>query len=318
LEPQGYKLLYANSGEKALEIAFNNFPDLILLDIMMPGIDGFETCDRLKAEPVTKDIPIIFITAKIETEDIVQGFQQGGVDYILKPFQQEEVSARVRTHLELSQLRKKLDEKVRERTQQLNESRLEVVQRLATAGEFRDNETGMHVIRMSHFSALLGKSYGMDEDECELLLNSSPMHDIGKIGIPDNILLKPGKLNEKEWETMKTHPTIGGKILSGGTSKLMQMSQTIAITHQEKWDGSGYPNGLKEEDIPLVGRIVAIADVFDALTSERPYKKAWSVERAAALIEKESGKHFDPQLVMHFKKTLPEIVKAKERFAEPD
>jgi len=169
LEPQGYKLLYANSGEKALEIAFNNFPDLILLDIMMPGIDGFETCDRLKAEPVTKDIPIIFITAKIETEDIVQGFQQGGVDYILKPFQQEEVSARVRTHLELSQLRKKLDEKVRERTQQLNESRLEVVQRLATAGEFRDNETGMHVIRMSHFSALLGKSYGMDEDECELL-----------------------------------------------------------------------------------------------------------------------------------------------------
>jgi len=193
LEPQGYKLLYANSGEKALEIAFSNFPDLILLDVMMPGIDGYETCRRLKDNVQTKDIPIIFITAKIETEDIVQGFQQGGVDYILKPFRPEEISARVGTHLELSELRKRLDEKVREQTQQLRESRLEVVQRLGTAAEYKDNETGMHVIRMSHFSALLGKAYGLDEEECELLLISSPMHDIGKNRNPRQCLVKTGE-----------------------------------------------------------------------------------------------------------------------------
>jgi len=316
LTPEGYKLAFANTGEKALEIAAQINPDLILLDVMMPGIDGYETCTRLKKDDKTKDIPIIFITAKKETEDVVQGFKVGGIDYIPKPFQQDEVCSRVRTHLELRELQKRLEHKVKERTQQLNESRLEIVGRLGKAAEYKDNETGMHVIRMSQFSELLARELGKDDHYCELILNASPMHDIGKIGIPDRVLLKPGKLDDDEWQIMKSHTTMGAEILSGGESELMKMSATIAITHQEKWDGSGYPEGLKGEEIPLEGRIVAIADVFDALTSVRPYKKAWTVEKAVELIEQESGKHFDPALVPLFVKVLPEVIKVKDKFSD--
>ena len=316
LAPEGYKLAFANTGEKALEIAAQINPDLILLDVMMPGIDGYETCSRLKQDDKTKDIPIIFITAKKETEDIVHGFKVGGIDYVPKPFQQEEICSRVRTHLELRELQKNLEQMVLERTKQLNDSRLEIVGRLGKAAEYKDNETGMHVIRMSHYSELLAREMGMDDHYCEVLLNASPMHDIGKIGIPDKVLLKPGKLDHDEWEIMKTHTTMGAAILSGGESEVMKMSESIAITHQEKWDGSGYPNGMKGEDIPLEGRIVAIADVFDALTSIRPYKKAWTVEDAVNMIEQESGKHFDPKLVPLFVKILPEIVKIKDQFSD--
>ena len=316
LAPEGYKLAFANTGEKALEIAAQISPDLILLDVMMPGIDGYETCTRLKQDKKTSDIPIIFITAKKETEDIVHGFKVGGIDYVPKPFQQEEVCSRVRTHLELRELQKHLEQMVLDRTQQLNDSRLEIVSRLGKAAEYKDNETGMHVVRMSHYSELLAKELGMDDHYCEVLLNASPMHDIGKIGIPDRVLLKPGKLDHDEWQVMKSHTTMGAAILEGGESELLKMSQTIAITHQEKWDGSGYPNGLKGEEIPLEGRIVAIADVFDALTSVRPYKKAWTVEEAVKLIEQESGKHFDPKLVPLFIKILPEIVKIKDQFSD--
>lgn len=316
LTPEGYKLAFANTGEKALEIAPQIKPDLILLDVMMPGIDGYETCTRLKADEKTKDIPIIFITAKKETEDIVHGFKVGGIDYVPKPFQQEEVCSRVRTHLELRELQKNLEQKVKERTQQLNESRLEIVGRLGKAAEYKDNETGMHVIRMSRFSELLARELGKDDHYCEMILNASPMHDIGKIGIPDRVLLKPGKLDHDEWQIMKSHTTMGAEILSGGESELMKMSAIIAITHQEKWDGSGYPKGLKGEEIPLEGRIVAIADVFDALTSVRPYKNAWTVEKAVELIEQESGKHFDPQLVPLFVKILADIVKVKNEFSD--
>mgnify|MGYP002635296015 CR=1 FL=1 len=318
LTPEGYKLAFANSGEKALEIAGQISPDLILLDVMMPGIDGYETCKQLKQNVKTKDIPIIFITAKKETEDIVQGFKAGGVDYVPKPFQQEEICSRVRTHLELRELQKNLERKVMERTKQLNESRLEIVGRLGKAAEYKDNETGMHVVRMSRFSELLARELGMDDHYCEVLLNASPMHDIGKIGIPDRVLLKPGKLDHDEWEIMKSHTTMGAEILSGGESEVMQMSEVIALTHQEKWDGSGYPQGLKGEDIPLEARIVAIADVFDALTSVRPYKKAWTVEDASNLIEQESGKHFDPKLVPIFFKVLPEIIKVKDKFSDSE
>ncbi len=316
LTPEGYKLAFANTGEKALEITAQIDPDLILLDVMMPGIDGYETCTRLKQDEKTKDIPIIFITAKKETEDVVNGFKVGGIDYIPKPFQQEEVCSRVRTHLELNELKKSLEQKVIERTKQLNDSRLEIVGRLGKAAEYKDNETGMHVVRMSHFSELIARELGMDDHYCEVLLNASPMHDIGKIGIPDRVLLKPGKLDHDEWEIMKSHTTMGAEILSGGESEVMKMSEVIALTHQEKWNGSGYPQGLKGEDIPLEARIVAIADVFDALTSIRPYKKAWTVEDAAKLIEQESGNHFDPKLVPLFLKVLPEIVKVKDKFSD--
>jgi HD-GYP domain-containing protein (c-di-GMP phosphodiesterase class II) len=202
------------------------------------------------------------------------------------------------------------------RNKELQATQLEIVKRLGRAAEYRDNETGLHVVRMSLFSARLARAAGWDAESCERLLHASPMHDIGKIGIPDRILLKPGKLEGEEWEIMKTHAAIGGEILRGGNSELLKMAETIALTHQEKWDGSGYPNGLKGAEIPLLGRITAICDVFDALTSERPYKKAWRVEDAVSLIEKESGRHFDPHLVRLFKQILPDIVEIKNAYAE--
>ncbi|VAX31559.1 Response regulator [hydrothermal vent metagenome] len=317
LAPQQFEIAIALNGEAALKLAPKFLPDLILLDIRMPGIDGYETCRQLKENAITQKAPVIFISANSDTQDIVEGFHVGGVDYITKPFRAEEVLARIRSHLELSALRNTLEEKVLQRTDLLNKSRLEILQRLVKTSEFKDNETGMHIRRMSRYSTLLGKAHGLNEEKCELLLNASPMHDLGKVGIPDRILLKPGKLDHEEMEIMKTHTTIGGEILAGGTSELLQMAETIALTHQEKWDGSGYPKGLTGEEIPLEGRITALADVFDALTSERPYKKAWSVEKAVNLIEEESGKHFDPELAALFIKILPEILQVKERFKEP-
>lgn len=195
---------------------------------------------------------------------------------------------------------------------------MEIIQRLARAGEYRDNETGYHIIRMSRYSEMLGRAIGMTPRECELLLQASPMHDIGKIGIPDSILLHPEKLDADQWEIMKTHVNIGAEILSGSSSKLMNMAKAIALTHHEKWNGSGYPNGLKGEEIPLEGRIVAMADVFDALTSERPYKKAWSIEDAVLELEKNSGEHFDPSLIGKFKKILPSILGIKEAYSDTE
>lgn len=317
LEPEGYKLAFASSGEEALEILPELLPDLILMDVMMPGIDGFETCRKLKQNNQLKSIPVIFITAKKDVESIVEGFEVGGVDYVPKPFNHREICARVRTHLELGELKECLAQKVLERTQQLNESRVETVRRLGKAAEYKDNETGLHVLRMSNYSTLLGKALGLDDSHCELLLHASPMHDIGKIGIPDKILLKPGKFEKDEWEIMKSHVKIGEELLSGGSSDLLLKAQVIASTHHEKWDGSGYPRGLKEEDIPIEGRIVALADVFDALTSVRPYKEAWTVDDALSLMGKNSGKHFDPDLVPLFKGILPEVLKIKEQYAEP-
>ncbi len=226
-------------------------------------------------------------------------------------------------HNKIKNHNKTLELEVKKRTaelvsanEKLKRSNEEVIRRLGRAAEYRDNETGNHVLRMSHFSMKLGEAAGMSEEDCRTLLLASPMHDLGKIGIPDNILLKPARLTGEEWEIMKTHTTIGGEILSGGSEELITMAEVIALTHQEKWDGSGYPKGLKGKEIPLVGRITAICDVFDALTSERPYKKAWSVEETIAHIKNESGKHFDPELVPLFVDILPEILKIKDQFAE--
>jgi cyclic di-GMP phosphodiesterase len=312
-----YKIVAATSGKKALQIAQENpRPDLVLLDIMMPGLDGYQVCSQLKSDPRTSKIPVIFLTAMGESQDEKKGLGMGAVDYIHKPINPLIVQARVRTHLELYDQKRQLDKRVQERTAELYEARLEVTQRLGRAAEFRDNETGMHVIRIGHFSRLIAKALGVDAEWEELIFHAAPMHDVGKIGIPDNILMKPGKLDPNEWEVMKMHSAMGGKILSGGTSELVKMSESIAMAHHEKWDGSGYPKGLQGEDIPLEGRIVAVADVFDALTSVRPYKKAWTVEKSMALIEEESGKHFDPEIVQAFKKILPEILDIKERFAD--
>ncbi|MFT4579384.1 MAG: response regulator RpfG family c-di-GMP phosphodiesterase [Nitrospinales bacterium] len=206
-------------------------------------------------------------------------------------------------------------EMLKERNRQLEKTRQEIIQRLGRAAEYRDNETGMHVIRMSHYSEALAKKTNLSKEQCDLILQASPMHDVGKIGIPDNVLLKPGKLEGDEWTKMQTHVEVGASILSGSDSKLMQLAEEIAITHHEKYDGTGYPNGLKGEEISVEGRIVPICDVFDALTSVRPYKKAWTVEDAVELIKKERGKHFDPDLVDNFVSILPEILEIKERYS---
>ncbi|MBC9250856.1 two-component system response regulator [Pseudomonas alcaligenes] len=299
-----YRLFFAKDGEKALELAARELPELILLDVMMPGMTGHEVCARLKAEAATAAIPVIFVTALADVEDEARGFAVGAVDYITKPVSPPIVRARVRTHLSLVGV------------DELKRTRLQIVQCLGLAAEYKDNETGLHVIRMSHYSRVLALAAGFSEKAAEDVLNAAPMHDVGKIGIPDAILQKNGKLDNEEWAVMRRHAQIGAEIIGEHDSGLLQMARRIALSHHEKWDGSGYPNGLKGEEIPLEGRIVAIADVFDALTSVRPYKPAWSVEETLELIQRESGKHFDPQLVALFLEQMPAILAIKERWAE--
>jgi len=312
-----YKVKAALNGEKALKIAMGDQkPDMILLDIMMPEMDGYEVCQRLKANPATAKIPIIFITAKNQAEDEKKGLELGAVDYITKPISPSIVLARVHTQLALYDQNRFLETKVRERTEELNKTRLEIIQRLGRAAEFKDNETGMHVIRMSHYARLIAEALDYSNDWVELIYQAAPMHDIGKIGIPDKVLLKPGKLDNQEWEMMRKHPEFGAEIIGDHNTDLLSMSKEIALSHHEKWDGSGYPYNLKAEDIPLSGRIIAIADVFDALTTERPYKKAWTVEDAKNLIDDNTGSHFDPNLVPIFHEVMPEILDIKEQYAE--
>ncbi len=312
-----YKVKAANNGERALKIAGgDNPPDIILLDIMMPGMDGYEVCRRLKAASATRRIPIIFVTAMSDVQDEAKGFELGAVDYITKPVSPPLVQARVRTHLALYDQNRELERLVRERTAELHDTRLEIIHQLGRAAEFKDNETGLHVMRMSHYCFLLGRAAGMSEEDAELLLQAAPMHDIGKIGTPDRVLLKPGKLDDEEWDIMRKHPMAGAAILGHHPSNLLSLAHEVAETHHEKWDGTGYPKGLQGEAIPLSGRIAAIADVFDALTSDRPYKPAWTVEEALATIKHGAGTHFDPALVEHFERILPEIMACRSRYAE--
>ncbi|MEO7579611.1 MAG: two-component system response regulator [Massilia sp.] len=299
-----YRLLFAKDGARALALVASERPDLILLDVMMPGMSGYEVCRALKADPATAPIPVIFVTALTDPADEVAGFEAGAVDYITKPVSPPIVRARVRTHLSLV----RLDE--------LRQSRLEIVQRLGLAAEYKDNETGLHVIRMSHFARVLGEACGMSQADADELLHAAPMHDVGKIGIPDHILRKPGKLDADEWRVMQGHPTIGAEIIGDHPSGLLRLARSIALTHHEKYDGSGYPAGLTGEQIPLEGRIVAIADVFDALTSARPYKPGWPLEDALAYLNEQKGKHFDPALVDLFIGCLPAILAIQQRWAE--
>ena len=299
-----YRLLFATDGARALQVAREQLPQLILLDIMMPGMDGYAVCRALKADPATAGIPVIFITALNDSQDETAGFDVGGVDYITKPVSPPVVRARVRTHLSLV------------RMDELRETRLQIVQRLGRAAEYKDNETGMHVIRMSHFSKLLALAAGCSPAWAEDLLNAAPMHDVGKIGIPDAVLRKPGPLNADEWATMRRHPEIGAEIMGEHPSGVLQLAREIALAHHEKWDGSGYPRGLAGEAIPLSARIVAIADVFDALTTRRPYKEPWPVQDALDHIAAQAGKHFDPALVALFAPLLPQLLEIRARWAE--
>ncbi len=324
LQAFGYLNLIATTDPRTVLPLYRQHAfDLIVLDLNMPFLDGFGVLRQL--QELGEDLPpVLILTAQNDHEHRVRALRAGAHDYVTKPFAVDELVARVRNLVQVrlyhNAVRTRnhwLEERVRERTRELYDTRLQIVRRLGRAAEFRDNETGLHIVRMSKISALLGAAAGMAEEDCELLLNASPMHDIGKIGIPDQILLKPGKFEPNEWEIMKTHASIGAEILSGDDSNLLSMARVIALSHHEKWDGSGYPNGLVGENIPLVGRIAALADVFDALTSERPYKKAWSVEAALGYIEANRGKHFDPRLVDLFQAQLAEIEAIRDQYAEP-
>lgn len=325
LSKEGYlqTVLIADPRE-VLPLYRQQAPDLILLDINMPHLDGYEVLELLNGLNDPTPAPVIMLTAQNGREHLLQALAGGARDFVTKPFDRAELVMRVRNLLEVHQAHRLvhnqktvLEEMVHHRTQELNQSRLEVVRRLGRAAEYRDNETGLHIIRMSRYAALMAASLGWSDADCELLLHASPMHDIGKIGIPDHILLKPGKFEPDEWEVMKRHAQMGADILSDGDSVLMQLARDIALTHHEKWDGSGYPNGLAGTDIPQAGRIVAAADVFDALTSSRPYKKAWPVEDAVRLLQEQSGRHFDPEIISHFLALLPEIVAIRNSNLEP-
>ncbi|MEK8086792.1 HD domain-containing phosphohydrolase [Aquabacterium sp. A3] len=299
-----YRLLFAKDGRKALELARTERPQLALLDVMMPDMTGLDVCRELKADARTADMPVIFVTALSSTEDETAGFELGAVDYITKPVSAPIVRARVRTHLSLV------------RADELRDTRLQIIQRLGLAAEYKDNETGLHVIRMSHYAQVLARATGWSEPAAEELLAAAPMHDIGKIGIPDGILLKPGPLSPEEWEVMRRHPIIGAEIIGEHPSSLLRMARNIALAHHEKFDGTGYPHGLAGEAIPIEARIVAVADVFDALTTERPYKKAWPVDEAFKTIAEGASKHFDPVIVEQLFAQQSAILAIKERWKE--
>lgn len=312
-----FKIRTAYSGTNALEILSKPpKPDLILLDIMMPDMDGFEVCRRIKDHETSQDIPVIFVTASNEDKDEIRGLELGAADFIRKPIKPHIVMARVKAYLALYDHERYLDRTVHEKTKLLHATQIKVAQRLGRAGEYKDNETAYHIKRMSNYARLLGISIGMSEDKADILMSAAALHDIGKVGIPDSILLKPGKLDDHEFETMKSHCEIGAEIIGDDDSDLFQMAKTIALTHHEKWDGSGYPKGLAGENIPIVGRIAALADVYDALTSERPYKKAFSADDAVKILESAAGTHFDPEMVLLFVKSLPEILEIEIKYSE--
>ncbi len=312
-----YHVRVATNGEKALKIVYSDSPpDLVLLDIMMPGLSGLELCRRLKSNPDRRKIPVIFVTAMCSVEDEQLGLETGAVDYIIKPISPPVVLARVRTHLALYDQSRELERMVTQRTLELSVSRQQIIRRLGRAAEYRDDETGNHVLRVGHYSRLIAETHGLGPKASNILFAAAPMHDIGKIGIRDAVLLKPGKLDAAEWEVMRTHPLIGAEIIGRHEDELLDTARTIALTHHERWDGRGYPAQLKGEAIPLEGRIVAIADVFDALISVRPYKPAYSVEDSLKIMDAQEGSHFEPALMDAFRKTLPEILDVLREYAD--
>lgn len=316
LQNAGYKHVHTTQDPSQVVNLYKELsPDLICLDIHMPQLNGFQVMGQLKIIQKGCYLPILVLTSEEDRETRLRALESGAKDFLNKPFDKAEVLIRIRNLLEasllnkaMSQQKQNLEETVRIRTQELQETQLEIVHRLAQAAEYRDNETGAHIVRLSHFAVVLGRACGMTETECDVLFHATPMHDVGKLGIPDHILLKPGKLDPEEFEIMKQHTVIGAQLLSNSHSPVLQMGELIALTHHEKWDGSGYPNRLRGEDIPLPGRICAIADVFDALSSKRCYKEAWPIEKTLAEIRASSGKHFDPHLVEIFNEMLPVIL----------
>lgn len=290
--------------------------DLILLDLRMPVLNGFGVMEQLAPLHREDYLPVIVLTAQTERETRRKALAMGARDFILKPFAVDEVLLRVRNQIEMRLLHQSLEDRVRERTRELLETQHEVLRRLGRAGEYRDNETGAHVLRMAHSCRLLALAAGLGDDRADMIFQASQMHDIGKIGVPDAILLKPGRLTPAEWAEMQRHVDISGEILSQPRSELLKLARVIAMTHHEKFDGTGYPQGLAGEDIPIEGRIAAICDVFDALTSHRPYKPAWSTEEAVSFLKENAGRMHDPALVPLFLDILPEVLALRDRYQD--
>lgn len=297
-----FELIFAINGEKALEAAKEHQPDIILLDIMMPGMDGYQVCRHLKEDPVTMHIPVIFVTAMSEVEDEARGFDVGAVDYIQKPVSGPVVLRRVQTHLSLVKV------------EQLDDLARAAIRMLGEAGHYNDPYTGEHIWRMADYSAALARAAGWSPAQVEMIELAAPTHDTGKIGIPHSILKAPRALDADEWEIMKSHAEIGYDILSKSDNPVIKMAAIIARHHHEKWDGTGYPMGLAGEDIPEAARIVAIADVFDALTTKRPYKEPWPIEETLKVMRESAGSHLDPHLLDVFMSIMPEILRIKAKW----
>ena len=311
------------SSAEGLAWAQANDPDLIIVDYMMPELDGIEFIRLLRETPGKEGVPILMITANDQKQVRYRALDVGASDFLTKPVDKIEFLARANNMLALSDVRKKLAdraawlaEEVRQATSEIVQRERETVIRLSKAAEYRDPETGAHILRMAHYSELIARSLGLSVVDQVLLLEAAPMHDIGKVGIADGILLKPGRLTPEEMEIMKQHAVIGYDILKDSSSKVLQAGADIARAHHEKFDGTGYPSGLRGENIPIFSRIVAVADVFDALTSERPYKKAWSLEQASEHIKANSGSHFDPGCVNAFFEQWDAVLEIRQRFTD--
>ena len=335
-----YKLKVANNGDKAIKIAQGDKkPDLILLDVMMPGLSGYEVCELLKGDPTTRDIPIIFLTAMTGADDEKKGLELGGADYITKPVSPPIVLARVKTQLQnkaaadfLRDQNAYLEKEVSERTKEVMAIQDVTILSMASLAETRDSDTGNHIRRTQYYVLALARalqshprfSEYLTEQNIKMLFKSAPLHDIGKVGIPDRILLKPGKLDPDEFEIMKTHTTLGRDALANAEKSLgtdvdfLKMAKEIAYSHQEKWDGSGYPEGVGGNDIPISARLMAVADVYDALISRRVYKEGMPHEKAYAIIQEGGGTHFDPDMVEAFSRIHEEFREIAQKYADSD
>jgi putative two-component system response regulator len=302
LTAAGYQILTTTSPVEALSLYQEQAPEIMLLDLHMPELDGIGVITRLKQlAPSRAFLPVLVLTGDTSPDARRRVLAAGAKDFVAKPFDMDEVLLRIRNLLETGRLYREinnqnqlLEERVRERTVELEGASLDTLERLAIAAEFRDDETGRHTERVGEVAALLGTVLGLAEESVFLIRRAAPLHDVGKIGIPDSILRKPGPLTSEEWEVMKGHASMGARILSGGRSSVVRFAEEIALSHHEHWDGQGYPRGLAGEEIPLAGRLVMVADVFDALTSDRVYRKAWPVDKVMAYIRQHAGKRFDP------------------------
>ena len=337
----GYHTEVARNGTEAIKKTKTYRPDLILLDIMMPDMDGFEACELLKADAETANIPVVIVTALSDRDSKLKGLNAGANDFLTKPIDRSELTIRLKNLLKIKEYEdfmlrhnELLEDEVKKRTFELQEamgeieraqeetkhSYIETIYRLTLAAEYKDEDTATHIKRISYYSRVLSQKLGQSESFVETMFYASPMHDIGKIGIPDSILLKPGELNDKEFEKIKSHTVIGAKILGNSSSDFLKSAETIALTHHERWDGTGYPQGLKEEDIPLMGRVMNIVDQYDSLRSKRPYKAGFSHEKAVEIIARGDGRtkpeHFDPAVLDAFIQMADEFDRIFEGYQE--